>query len=285
MPSNLNGESMKSRVGGRRYIVAMSILILLTFGLKGCIPDGSGREVVKNEEVNSTVDESSVDDSFEVVFRVYDGSDLHKYFSNRVISPTIAGRTLTKDWVAVKVRITVLDGDSFKTDEGDKVFRLMYVDAPEAGQKYYVAAKENLKRLLRGVVTLLQTDVSFEEILKAEYKHRNDARVSEVEQFFKGGRKNRNEDLLVIGYSTTVGNVEDGRIVTVGYWYNVINWHVIHSGYAAVNSEHCIYDDECKSLLKAAEWAQNNKYGIWNDSDFIYPWQYRVMQRDKAANK
>lgn len=55
--------------------------------------------------------------------------------------------------------IEVIDGDTFKVENGHKV-RLLGIDAPEKGECYYEQAKQALKKLIGYQYIILEKDIT-----------------------------------------------------------------------------------------------------------------------------
>ena len=132
----------------------------------------------------------------------------------------------------------VSDGDSFELEDANKRkvrVRLYGVDAPEGGQNFGNASRNNLSKLLKGQKLLLRT------MYKDDYKR-----------------------TVAIVYISRNGKADELSI----------NQRQVQAGMAWVYDYFCT-SDVCNTWKLEEAMAQKQKLGLWQDANPTAPWLWR----------
>lgn len=170
--------------------------------------------------------------------------------------------------------IRVIDGDTIETIDGDKI-RLIGINTPEKGQKYYKEAKEKIQDLVLNKTVSLESDIEdrdrYGRLLRYVYVDGifvNELMVkSGLAYYYEYGKTKKykkelinveeqakkNELYLWKGFNN-INNLEDSKCLSI----SLFHYDAKGNDDENLNDEYVVFENKCNKDIDMTEWTIND---------------------------
>ncbi|MEM3478081.1 MAG: thermonuclease family protein [Archaeoglobaceae archaeon] len=173
----------------------------------------------------------------------------------------------------------VIDGDTFELSNGDRV-RLIGINAPEKGQKFYEKAKNRLKELIEGKEVVLERDVEdrdqYGRLLRYVFVNNTFVNLILVQEglartYFVGENRKYEKELLEaekLAKSLQLGiwKKAEGCGDCIGIAY--FKWNAEGDDCVNLNDEYVVFVNNCPYSCELTNWTVSDES---SRKPFVFP--------------